>query len=158
MIHNGLENNLKSQSICKRLHEEIHEISNYCTSTIISRSWILTIHKDRILSKSLLEYKEMVSKMGWKIYKPRVIMTRMVFKSENLENLRVEEEVQLWFHKVFDTIVYWFCQQTIEYAFIQIQRKTIMDSFVFIACMKYNLQNSNKRRQYKCFSRAQRIT
>ena len=71
----------------------------------------------------------------------------MVFKSENLENLRVEEEVQLWLHKVFDTIVYWFCQQTIEYAFIQ--RKTIMDSFVFIACMKYNLQNYNERSNIK---------
>ena len=163
MIHNGLENNLKSQSICKRLHEEIHEISNYCTCAIISRSWILTIHKDRILSKSLLEYKEMVSKMGWKIYKPRVIMTRMVFKSENLENLRVEEEVQLWLHKVFDTIVYWFCQQTIlnmlSFRFREKQLWTHSYSLhVWSTIYKITTNVAISSRQYKCFSRAQRIT
>ena len=36
----------------------------YCARAIITRSWLQTLHKDRIFWKNLLENKEMVFKMG----------------------------------------------------------------------------------------------
>ena len=44
----------------------LHASNIYRTGAIITRSWILTIHKERIFWKNLLENKEMVFKNGVK--------------------------------------------------------------------------------------------
>ena len=74
----------------------------------------------------------------------------------------MEEEVQLWLHKVFDLIVYWFCQQTIlnMLSFRFREKQLWTDSYslhVWSTIYKIPTNVVISSRQYKCFSRAQRI-
>ena len=62
----------------RRMKEKLNTYSknscfNYCTRTIIPRSWILTIHKASILRKKVLK-KSLLTKSGLKKYKPLVMM------------------------------------------------------------------------------------
>ena len=51
---------------------------NYRNPLLITNcSWILTIYKDRIFGKKLLENKELNFKNGVKIYRPRVILAHV---------------------------------------------------------------------------------
>ena len=52
---------------------------HYNPLLIWNRSWIQTIHKDRIFWKNLLEKRFWLSKSGYKIYKPRVMMARVQY-------------------------------------------------------------------------------
>ena len=52
-------------------------------SLIINRSWTLTIHKGILYWKFSLKKRFWPSKSGFKIYKPRVIMTRVRYMDIN---------------------------------------------------------------------------